>query len=58
MDEPRARRVADIFRAYDDASVREMATLEEGSETYVSIARQHVLNLEQALRADAERLKS
>ena len=53
MDEHQARRVAEIFRAYDEASVREMAALEEGSETYVSIARQHILNLEQALRADA-----
>jgi monovalent cation:proton antiporter-2 (CPA2) family protein len=57
MDDPQARRVAEIFRAHDEASVREMAVLEEGSQTYISIARQHILNLERALRADAENLR-
>ena len=40
MDERRARRVAEIFREHDEASVREMAHLPEDDEAYVSIGAQ------------------
>ena len=58
MDEPRARRVAAIFRAHDEASVRDMAglDLERDTEEYASRARQHIGNLERVLRADLETL--
>jgi Kef-type K+ transport system membrane component KefB/voltage-gated potassium channel Kch len=54
MDERRARRVADIFREHDEASVREMAHLPDDDEEYVSIARKHIENLERALQSDLE----
>lgn len=54
LDEPRARRAAEIFRKHDEASVREMAKLEDDSDAYVSLARKHIANLERALQADRE----
>jgi monovalent cation:proton antiporter-2 (CPA2) family protein len=54
MEERRARRVAEIFREHDEASVREMAKLREDDEDYVSIARKHIENLERALQSDVE----
>ncbi len=56
IDEQRARRVAEIFRQHDEASVREMARLPEDEEAYVSIAQKHIENLERALRSDIEML--
>jgi monovalent cation:proton antiporter-2 (CPA2) family protein len=55
MDERRARRVAEIFREHDEASVRDMARLEDVDDAYVSIARKHIENLESALQSDAAR---
>jgi monovalent cation:proton antiporter-2 (CPA2) family protein len=52
MDERRARRVAEIFREHDEASVRDMARLEDIDDVYVSIARKHIENLERALQSD------
>jgi hypothetical protein len=54
MEEQRARRVAEIFREHDEASVREMAHLPDDDEEYVSIARKHIENLERALQSDLE----
>jgi monovalent cation:proton antiporter-2 (CPA2) family protein len=54
MDERRARRVAQIFRKHDEASVREMAHLPDDDESYVSVARKHIENLERALQSDLE----
>ena len=54
MDERRARRVAEIFREHDEASVRDMAHLPDDDEAYVSIARKHIENLERALQSDLE----
>jgi monovalent cation:proton antiporter-2 (CPA2) family protein len=54
MDERRARRVAEIFREHDEASVREMAQLPDDDESYVSVARKHIENLERALQSDLE----
>jgi len=53
MDERRARRVAEIFREHDEASVRDMARLGKVDDAYISIARKHVENLERALQSDA-----
>jgi monovalent cation:proton antiporter-2 (CPA2) family protein len=54
MDERRARRVAEIFREHDEASVREMAKLRDDDEDYISVARKHIENLERALQSDLE----
>lgn len=54
MDKGRARRVAEIFREHDEASVREMAHLPDDDADYVSIARKHIENLERALQSDLE----
>jgi monovalent cation:proton antiporter-2 (CPA2) family protein len=54
MDERRAHRVAEIFRQHDEASVREMAKLPDDDESYVSVARKHIENLERALESDLE----
>ena len=54
MDQRRARRVAEIFREHDEASVREMALLPDDDESYVSVARKHIENLERALQSDLE----
>lgn len=58
VDERRARRVAEIFREHDEASVRDMARLPEDVEAYVSIARKHIENLERALQSDLEMQQS
>jgi monovalent cation:proton antiporter-2 (CPA2) family protein len=54
VDERRARRVAEIFRKHDEASVRDMARIPDDDEAYVSIARKHIENLERALQSDLE----
>src|SRR4051812_14754405 len=54
MDERRARRAAEIFRKHDEASVREMAKVPDDDEEYISIARKHIENLENALQSDLE----
>ena len=54
MDERRAQRAAQLFREHDEASVREMARLEDDDEAYVSVARKHIENLERALQSDIE----
>ena len=54
VDERRARRVAEIFREHDEASVREMTHLREDVDDYVSVARKHIENLERALQSDLE----
>jgi glutathione-regulated potassium-efflux system ancillary protein KefC/glutathione-regulated potassium-efflux system protein KefB len=48
----RAERAVRLFKQYDEASVREMAALDENDDAYISRARQHVENLEELLRAD------
>jgi voltage-gated potassium channel Kch len=53
FDASRADRSARLFREHDEAAVREMASLQDSQEAYVSKARQHVRNLEDLLRADA-----
>lgn len=53
-EEPRARRIAEIFRQHDEASVREMAALQPDTEAYASTARKHIENLERALQSDLE----
>ena len=53
MDERRAHRVAEIFREHDEANIREMASLQDEGDAWVSIARKHVENLERALQSDA-----
>ena len=55
MPQQRAIRAAQIFREHDDASVREMADVDENDmKRYVSMARVHIANLENALAADRE----
>lgn len=55
MPEERALRAAQIFREHDNASVREMADVDENDmKRYVSMARLHISNLENALAADRE----
>ena len=52
---PRAQRAAQLFREHDNASVREMAQVDrEDMNTYVSLARLHIANLQNALAADRE----
>jgi monovalent cation:proton antiporter-2 (CPA2) family protein len=53
MDERRAHRVAEIFREHDEASVRDMARLDDEDDAYISVARKHIENLESALQSDA-----
>lgn len=57
MDEQRARRVTEIFRQHDEASVQDMAHLPDDDE-YISIARKHIENLERALQSDLEMQES
>ena len=53
VTQQRALRAAQIFREHDEASVREMAQLEgDDINTYASMARLHIANLESALAAD------
>jgi monovalent cation:proton antiporter-2 (CPA2) family protein len=55
LDGERARRAAQIFREHDEASVREMAQVQDGDDSaYVSLARLHIENLERALASDRE----
>ncbi|MFL6530371.1 MAG: monovalent cation:proton antiporter-2 (CPA2) family protein [Chthoniobacterales bacterium] len=55
LDPQRAQRAAQLFRQHDEESVREMALLEDAEdEVYVSIARKHIENLENALASDRE----
>ena len=55
LPEERARRAAQLFRQHEDASVRAMAHLDSDDLTsYISIARVHIENLENALRSDRE----
>lgn len=55
MSEQRASRAAQIFRQHDEESVREMAHVDsKDMNLYVSIARLHIANLENALAADRE----
>jgi monovalent cation:proton antiporter-2 (CPA2) family protein len=51
----RAQRAAQLFREHEDASVREMAQLDtEDMKGYVSMARLHIANLENALASDKD----
>lgn len=52
----RAHRAATIFRKYDEEGMRELLPHLDDEQTYVSIARQHVENLENILRDDKQRL--
>jgi monovalent cation:proton antiporter-2 (CPA2) family protein len=55
MPQQRALRAAQIFREHDNASVREMAQIDsDDMKRYVSLARLHIANLENALAADRE----
>ena len=57
LDGERARRAAQIFREHDEASVREMAQVQNDDDAaYVSLARLHIENLERALASDQEML--
>ena len=48
------QRAAKIFRDYDEAALRDMATVPETDAAYSSRARQHIENLNDILRADRE----
>lgn len=50
-----AHRAARIFRTYDEAGLRELIKYLDDEKTYVSIARQHIENLENILRDDKRR---
>jgi voltage-gated potassium channel Kch len=55
MPQQRAIRAAQIFREHDNESVREMANIDANDmKGYVSMARLHIANLENALAADRE----
>ncbi len=54
MKPERAKRAAEIFRNHEEASVRELAKVNEEGEEYVSMARLHIANLEHALQSDLE----
>jgi voltage-gated potassium channel Kch len=55
MDEQRALRAAQIFREHEETSVREMSKIDSDDlEQYVSLARLHIANLEDALQSDRE----
>jgi glutathione-regulated potassium-efflux system protein KefB len=57
LEGERARRTAQIFREHDEASVREMAQVQDDDDAaYVSLARLHIENLERALASDREML--
>jgi len=58
METERARRAAEIFRKHEEASVRQLAKVDMEGEEYVSIARLHIANLEDALQSDLERLNA
>lgn len=48
-----AVRAAHILRELDEAAVREMATVNQDSDEYISMARKHIQNLDDVLAADA-----
>jgi len=55
MEEQRAQRAAQIFREHEDISVRELAQVNtDDMKIYVSMARVHIENLENALASDQE----
>lgn len=55
LPKQRAQRATQLFREHEDASVREMANLDtEDMKGYVSMARIHIANLENALQSDRE----
>jgi hypothetical protein len=55
LDGECARRAAQIFPEHDEASVREMAQVQNGDDAaYVSLARLRIENLERALASDRE----
>lgn len=52
----RALRAVEIFRCYDESSVLDLAKHFNGDQTtYVSVARQHIANLESVFRQDLRR---
>jgi monovalent cation:proton antiporter-2 (CPA2) family protein len=51
-----AARAARIFRTYDEQGMRELLPHLDDEQTYISIARQHIENLENILRDDKRRL--
>jgi monovalent cation:proton antiporter-2 (CPA2) family protein len=53
-----AHRAAKIFRKYDEEGMRELLPHVDDEQTYISIARQHIENLENILRDDKLRLSS
>jgi glutathione-regulated potassium-efflux system protein KefB len=53
-----AQRATQIFRAYDEAGMRELLPHVDDEKTYISIARQHIENLENILRDDKQRFAS
>jgi glutathione-regulated potassium-efflux system ancillary protein KefC/glutathione-regulated potassium-efflux system protein KefB len=55
LEAGRAQRAAQVFKEYDEAGLRELLKHYD-AEDYVSLARQHVQNLENVLRDDRERL--
>lgn len=56
FDPAQAERAAHIFRQHDESGMRALAPLFDGDrKVYTSTARQHIQNLENLLRADAER---
>ncbi len=59
VEKTQACRAVQIMREHDEASVREMASLEGDEKIYSSMARLHIANLEKALASDrAMRTKS
>ncbi|HEX8679111.1 MAG TPA: cation:proton antiporter, partial [Chthoniobacterales bacterium] len=55
VEEQRAQRAAQIFREHEETSVREMSKIDSDDvEQYVSLARLHIANLEDALQSDRE----
>ncbi len=55
LPEQRAQRAAQIFREHENISVREMAQIDtKDMAGYVSMARVHISNLENALQSDRE----
>jgi glutathione-regulated potassium-efflux system protein KefB len=50
-----ANRAAQIFRKYDEEGMRDLLPHVDDEQTYISIARQHIENLENILRDDKQR---
>jgi voltage-gated potassium channel Kch len=53
----RSARAARIFKAHDEASLRDLAHYVGDEKNYVSRVRQHIANLERVLQTDRQRLK-